>query len=348
METKVCPVCGEKFVAKRESRIYCSHQCRALASFRRSYRQKERPCKACGKIFKTSKKYQKYCSDECKVKAHVKVENTAPKRQGEKEICAYCGKEFIVSLENKKYCSDQCRFLAKTGFRRRSMRNTALRKRLLRNVAAIPLKCEFCGKDFFYFYSPYQRIPKYCSETCRKAMALLKNLYQYVEKRGYIQYILWILLISPKQQVLGKTLPEMLEMLKLAKDRIHERIKRGDVEVFIENCSIRGDYTWALDENEVKEVINAPTFEEAIKIVQRKCKETLERMRQSSGQYAQKWTSYIQHLPERIRQREEEIKQKTCQHPKRQRKIISIDGKLYDAIYCVECKAVIDKAPIFG
>lgn len=304
-------------------------------------------CRFCGKEFTTSKHYQKYCSDECKRGTKFNKPSSVHKKLGSTEICAVCGKEFTVTHQNKKYCSDECRFARYTAYQRGRHRRALLRKRLRQNNAVITKTCKFCGRQFMVFLD--KKYPDYCSPECRRAFNLLKMAYRNYIERDFLMKMFWCVLLRPNQKFWGRTGQEIVALLDEAKRQFKTAIQEGRASIFYENCIIRGDYTWALNDNEVQEVLNARNFDEALKIVQAKCQKVLRDLENRQPIHTRHLaTSYVHRLPKDALIKKELERQMTCKHVQRQRRIVSENYKLFETIVCAECGAILDKYPLFG
>lgn len=100
-ETRVCPVCGEKFVTRANiNKVYCSVACsNKMKRSRKSKNTEKRTCLHCGKEFIPKTKNQKFCCADCSHKHDSYVVR----------VCAHCGKEFeAISRSRRSWCSTTC------------------------------------------------------------------------------------------------------------------------------------------------------------------------------------------------------------------------------------------------
>lgn len=119
LESRICPVCGERFAPASARQIYCGKECSRTAGKMR-YLKGPRPIKAkvcpvCGREFLPKIPNQKLCSDECRREsARISQQKS---RYGEMQlrVCPVCGKEFLVTRRQygKIYCSDECRDISR-------------------------------------------------------------------------------------------------------------------------------------------------------------------------------------------------------------------------------------------
>ncbi|MGL5190846.1 MAG: HNH endonuclease [Cetobacterium sp.] len=93
----ICKSCGEKFIAKRKNKEYCSIYCK-----NNKYKNIELICEQCENKF-IGNKGAKYCSKICK---SIAIEYRLKEH---KCICKACGNEFFSKRESAKYCSRKCR-----------------------------------------------------------------------------------------------------------------------------------------------------------------------------------------------------------------------------------------------
>lgn len=157
-------MCGEKFIAHRADKVFCSNKCVQRNHQLKQKRAKEivKKCALCGKEFITNNSCVKYCSDECrnivytnykeKVKniVELKREKRAKEidsRPKEKETCQECGKVFIKNRPFQKFCSEECR-----------VKNANKRNKIPRIEV-----CGICGKLF----EPNRHYLHYCSDKCK-------------------------------------------------------------------------------------------------------------------------------------------------------------------------------------
>ena len=179
---RICPMCGEKFIAHRADKIFCSNKCVQRNHQLKQKRAKEivKKCALCGKEFITNNSCVKYCSDECrnivyanykeKVKniVELKREKRAKEidsRPKEKETCQECGKVFIKNRPFQKFCSEECR-----------VKNANKRNKIPRVEV-----CGICGKLF----EPNRHYLHYCSDKCKieaNERRMKKNKARAVER----------------------------------------------------------------------------------------------------------------------------------------------------------------------
>lgn len=87
---KVCPVCGKTFLRTKNSKKFCSAECREAAAKKRREENSEQTkdrvfkCWGCGKLFKSDRK-KKFCTEECRLEASGKKGKKKP--QSLTEIC---------------------------------------------------------------------------------------------------------------------------------------------------------------------------------------------------------------------------------------------------------------------
>ena len=171
MVTRICPVCGKAFEAKRCNAVYCSAKC---YSYSRRHQPPKTPkpdiltCPQCGKEFKPENKNQRYCCRECQVKyseAHRKEvrKSTIPKIVA----CLICGKKFKPHHTGAKYCSKECQ--------RESSRRHASEhyKKFGNNHPKAPEEatCPVCGKKF----KPHHARQKNCSKECTRRLVKINE-----------------------------------------------------------------------------------------------------------------------------------------------------------------------------
>jgi hypothetical protein len=97
---KKCPVCGERFYAKRKQReqIHCSIEC--ARKNRTPWGRVNKKCEVCGKKFWVHKAEDKrgrgkYCSKECAYKAQ---------KTGMVVVCSCCGNSFYAPGHKLERC----------------------------------------------------------------------------------------------------------------------------------------------------------------------------------------------------------------------------------------------------
>jgi len=195
MKTKVCIVCGKKYIPNGGRQKRCStcgveHNRLLEREAGRIYRQKhrvvtqvgtiqDRVCQVCGKIYSPTGRCQKYCS-ACKTKVQLET-NVIRKRLYRAEHrtlpntrqCDICGKKYRPFNSLHKYCSE-------CGIEKRmeQSRLSARRSQLKRKCAKQPSTCKMCGKELV----PSGHFIKYCSETCRRAG------YKAAQAEGALRY----------------------------------------------------------------------------------------------------------------------------------------------------------------
>ena len=131
LESRICPVCGERFAPASARQIYCGKEC-CRTAIKMRYQKGPRPIKAkvcpvCGGEFLPKTPNQKLCSDECRREsARISQQKS---RYGEMQlrVCPVCGKEFLATRRqySKVYCSDRCRDEVKRGDRAEAYRARA-------------------------------------------------------------------------------------------------------------------------------------------------------------------------------------------------------------------------------
>lgn len=142
----VCEHCHKNFTPKSLNQVFCSSECRILAS---NASKKKEPtdvlmCEVCGKEFEREKKPGRkptVCSEECRKK---KVKENLNKRAKPKLICEFCGGVFYGHTAKQRYCSVECR-----GKAQRSLKGTVK-------------TCVYCGKEF----EPKHKHQICCSFKC--------------------------------------------------------------------------------------------------------------------------------------------------------------------------------------
>lgn len=66
---RICPACGDDFIAHNSRGLYCSDNCCANARYWRKHPLENKTCLICGKTFQTRAERRKYCCHLCAVKA---------------------------------------------------------------------------------------------------------------------------------------------------------------------------------------------------------------------------------------------------------------------------------------
>lgn len=92
---KQCLICGQTYMATRQSQQYCSNECR-MKAFKSG--SSSAVCPVCGKTFVKTRDDKMYCSRKCTQYYH----------RHKPQTCVVCGNEFIGS-DGKKYCSKECK-----------------------------------------------------------------------------------------------------------------------------------------------------------------------------------------------------------------------------------------------
>ena len=66
---KICPICGDRFLARNTKKVYCGELCGKKAQYQRKklrYLQNgKRACDYCGTLFVPAREEQRYCSRLC-------------------------------------------------------------------------------------------------------------------------------------------------------------------------------------------------------------------------------------------------------------------------------------------
>jgi len=195
MKTKVCIVCGKKYIPNGGRQKRCStcgveHNRLLEREAGRIYRQKhrvvtqvgtiqDRVCQVCGKIYSPTGRCQKYCST-CKTKVQLAT-NVVRKRLYRAEHrtlpntrqCDICGKKYRPFNSLHKYCSE-CGIEKRMEQSRLSARQSQLKRKCVKQ----PSTCKMCGKELV----PSGHFIKYCSEACRTAG------YKEAQAEGALRY----------------------------------------------------------------------------------------------------------------------------------------------------------------
>ncbi|HPQ38496.1 MAG TPA: hypothetical protein PLW97_12710, partial [Synergistaceae bacterium] len=142
----VCEHCHKNFTPKSLNQVFCSSECRILAS---NAPKKKEPtdvlmCEVCGKEFTPKGKrgpVLTVCSPRCRHERDKKKRNEKPKTR---LVCEYCGKFFFLHRDSQKFCSHEC---------------AAKASRSLKGTRKI---CVYCGKEF----EPKSKNQICCSFEC--------------------------------------------------------------------------------------------------------------------------------------------------------------------------------------
>jgi len=117
--TKICEICGKKYISYQKNSKYCSQDC---ANLRRSLENEYIPCDNCGKLVEVRKSRKRdrknfFCNSKCH--RQYEKENYTPRVKKINKICKICGKQFEVYPSYEKqskdngyeilYCSIECR-----------------------------------------------------------------------------------------------------------------------------------------------------------------------------------------------------------------------------------------------
>lgn len=161
LESRICPVCGERFAPASARQIYCGKACNRRAyNRRRSEKNRgekprliEKICPVCGRTFLCENPRQIYCGKECSRTAG-KMRYLKGPRPIKAKVCPVCGGEFLPKTPNQKLCSDECR--------RESTRISQQKSRYGEMQLRV---CPVCGKEFLVTRRQYGKI--YCSDECR-------------------------------------------------------------------------------------------------------------------------------------------------------------------------------------
>lgn len=147
-----CSVCGEYFIKRRVTQLFCCDSHRIRASWKRRYRATRpllpRSCKTCRSEFTpTSLASKKYCSEKCQ--RWYRDQYRLRKHCKEVRPCLFCGKKMKSPRANKVYCSQLCI--------NRSNKNRRANGWKLENR-----KCINCGGE----YTPKAINSSSCSNKC--------------------------------------------------------------------------------------------------------------------------------------------------------------------------------------
>ena len=161
MESRICPVCGERFAPASARQIYCGKACNRRAyNRRRSEKNRgekprliEKICPVCGRTFLCENPRQIYCGKECSRRA-IKMRYQKGPRPIKAKVCPVCGGEFLPKTPNQKLCSGECR--------RESARISQQKSRYGEMQLRV---CPVCGKEFLATRRQYGKV--YCSDRCR-------------------------------------------------------------------------------------------------------------------------------------------------------------------------------------
>lgn len=155
----VCEHCHKNFTPKSLNQVFCSSECRILAS---NASKKKEPtdvlmCEVCGKEFtrnRTTGKKSKMCSDECR---RLKYKNIYEERKKalvrSPTSCIHCGKQFAPNRKGQRFCCEECRREWHKSIRRK---NPYVKTKI----------CGVCGVEF----APAKNSggsQKYCSVSCQ-------------------------------------------------------------------------------------------------------------------------------------------------------------------------------------
>jgi 5-methylcytosine-specific restriction endonuclease McrA len=152
-ELRVCPICGDSFIAEGKGfgKRYCSDKCAARAenNNRNEQRLNKRPISVCPQCKNTFKNRggRTYCSYKCYIESKRPPDQTS--------VCPICGKEFNQRGNKLKYCSSLCSIEAQAEvYKRNTLTRRALRV-VNGNLEKINPKdiferdgwrCQICGK----------------------------------------------------------------------------------------------------------------------------------------------------------------------------------------------------------
>lgn len=120
-----CKYCGESFIPKRDSHVFCSDYCNGAfhRSLLKAWEPREAVCARCGKGYTQLEKAQKYCGAVCKLDANREQSREYQRRRRENglgsvsvdgvpeelpdslfERCTECDREFVRSEKAKGRC----------------------------------------------------------------------------------------------------------------------------------------------------------------------------------------------------------------------------------------------------
>ena len=178
LESRICPVCGERFAPASARQIYCGKECSRRAYNRRQSekRRGEKPkliekiCPVCGGTFLCENPRQIYCGKECSRTA-IKMRYQKGPRPIKAKVCPVCGGEFLPKTPNQKLCSDECR--------RESARISQQKSRYGEMQLRV---CPVCGKEFLVTRRQYGKV--YCSDRCRDEAHRAARTEAYRKARG--------------------------------------------------------------------------------------------------------------------------------------------------------------------
>jgi 5-methylcytosine-specific restriction endonuclease McrA len=114
---QTCPECGGVVIqcGVGRPRKFCTEQCKARASNRRSRRARlpirqrySGTCKWCGGTFEASKRGKIFCSQRCANAVSARRSKLGVNGKGPK-ACATCGQTFDAVRATHRWCSRQCR-----------------------------------------------------------------------------------------------------------------------------------------------------------------------------------------------------------------------------------------------
>ena len=120
--SRVCVVCGAKYMTSRSYQRYCSRACsiRAASERRRSGAASATKvpvvCSVCGAEFTPHNGFQHYCSQKCTRMAANK--RRYAQRDHSPRVCPVCGKSFVAHVGTQKYCSPKCFKVARAEWHR--------------------------------------------------------------------------------------------------------------------------------------------------------------------------------------------------------------------------------------
>lgn len=127
-------MCGEKFIAHRADKVFCSNKCVQRNHQLKQKRAKEivKKCAICGKEFITNNSCVKYCSDECRNIVYTnykeKVKNIVELKREKR------AKEIDSRPKEKKLAKNVERFLLKIDHSRNFARKNAELKTLTKET----------------------------------------------------------------------------------------------------------------------------------------------------------------------------------------------------------------------
>lgn len=139
---KVCPICGQTFIARRSNIKYCSDVCKIRAASKKVVKSTYvRICKHCGKEFETSNARKTFCNNDCYLAYTENKRHEASKKIVITRTCIICGKEFDTINKRKLTCSLKCS-------EENSRRKAKKRYEYLSGSRVYHNTCIICGREF--------------------------------------------------------------------------------------------------------------------------------------------------------------------------------------------------------